>query len=119
MMSFHLIIIWLIMVFLSDKSDYILVFLEAAAAGLPVVAGKSGGVEEAVIDGDTGFVVGAFRDEEVKEAIVKLIDDEELAKKMGKKAKERIQAKFVWQEQLKKINQWSREQDKCHNSFLQ
>jgi phosphatidylinositol alpha-1,6-mannosyltransferase len=96
-----------------------LVFLEAAAAGLPVVAGKSGGVEEAVIDGDTGFVVGAFRDGEVKEAIVKLIDDEELAEKMGKKAKERIQAKFVWQEQLKKINQWRREQDKCHNSFLQ
>ncbi|MFB6181718.1 MAG: glycosyltransferase family 4 protein [Candidatus Magasanikbacteria bacterium] len=83
-----------------------LVFLEAAAAGLPVVAGESGGVEEAVVDKETGYVVGTFRDEEVTEKITKLLDDRELAREMGQKAKERIEEKFIWKKQLKKIQTW-------------
>jgi len=83
-----------------------LVFLEAAAAGLPVVAGESGGVEEAVIDGETGYVVGTFREKEVTEKITKLLDDKELAKKMGEKAKERIEEKFIWKKQLENIEKW-------------
>lgn len=96
-----------------------LVFLEAAAAGLPVVAGDSGGVKEAVVDGETGYVVDTFQDSAVKEAIIKLIKNDELAKQMGLAAKDRIKSKFIWEEQLKKINQWRYEKDKCHNSFLQ
>ncbi|MFB6226681.1 MAG: glycosyltransferase family 4 protein [Candidatus Paceibacteria bacterium] len=83
-----------------------LVFLEAAAAGLPVVAGDSGGVEEAVLDGETGYVVGTFRDEEVKDKITNLLDDRDLAQQMGQKAKERIEEKFVWEKQLKKLKSW-------------
>ena len=83
-----------------------LVFLEAAAAGVPVVAGESGGVSEAVVDGKTGYVVKTFRDDEVIEKITELLDDKELAREMGSKAAQRIEEKFVWQKQLKKIDKY-------------
>lgn len=82
-----------------------LVFLEAAASGLPVVAGESGGVREAVKDGETGYVVKTFRDWEVVDKISELLDKKEKAKKMGQNAEQRIEDKFVWERQLRKIDQ--------------
>ena len=38
-----------------------MVFLEAAASGIPQIAGDSGGASEAVVHGETGFVVPAYR----------------------------------------------------------
>ena len=40
-----------------EAEGFGIVYLEAAAAGVPAVAGRSGGSHEAVVDGDTGFVV--------------------------------------------------------------
>lgn len=84
-----------------------LVFLEAAAAGLPVVAGRSGGVEEAVIDGETGLVIDlADGDELVITSIVALLENKEAAEHLGQQAQERIRAEFQWNEQLKCIQEW-------------
>ncbi|MBU2542380.1 glycosyltransferase family 4 protein [Patescibacteria group bacterium] len=84
-----------------------LVFLEAAAAGLPVVAGKSGGVEEAVIHTQTGILVDIYKgDNYVVESIVKMFKDEEYAKRLAENAKSRVQADFKWESQLKVIEKW-------------
>ena len=84
-----------------------LVFLEAAACGKPVIAGKSGGVEEAVIHGQTGLVVDVYGDlAGAGQAIVDLIKQPELAKQLGKAAQDRIKGQFVWERQLKVLEKW-------------
>ncbi len=83
-----------------------LVFLEASAVGLPIVAGRSGGVEEGVIHGKTGLVVDSYQGMEVVGAVSRLLNDRPFALELGKNAQQRIQQEFHWHEQLKKIIQW-------------
>jgi len=84
-----------------------LVFLEAAACALPIVAGKSGGVEESVINGQTGLVVDIYKgDEAIVESVVELLNNQTFAKQLGNNAKERMQTEFNWQAQLKVIQKW-------------
>ena len=59
------------------------VLLEAAASGVPCVAGRSGGTPEAVVDGVTGYLVNANRPAELVDRIVSLLQDEERARGMG------------------------------------
>ena len=72
-----------------------IVFMEAAAAGLPVVAGRSGGAAEAVVDGQTGLVVDGTDDAAVVEAIVRLLRDPVEASAMGARGRERA-AGYDW-----------------------
>ena len=60
-----------------------LVYLEAAAHGLPVVAHDVGGVSEAVRDGETGLLVPAERPAQLAAAFEKLIHDRALREKLG------------------------------------
>jgi phosphatidyl-myo-inositol dimannoside synthase len=60
-----------------------LVYLEAAAHGLPVVAHDVGGVAEAVVDGKTGLLVPPHRPAQLAAAFEKLIHDPELRHRMG------------------------------------
>lgn len=83
-----------------------LVFLEASAAGLPIIAGRSGGVEEGVLNGKTGLVVDAYQGVEIVAAVSRLIHDRDFALELGKNAQERIKKEFNWYEQLKKIVAW-------------
>jgi phosphatidylinositol alpha-1,6-mannosyltransferase len=64
-----------------------MVFLEAQACGLPVVAFDNAGVPEAVKDGVSGLLVTAFDAKAFEEAIVRLLNDFELRRKMGRAAK--------------------------------
>ena len=79
------------------------VFLEAAASGLPVVAGRSGGVEEAVKDGVTGFVVDVHQDKAVIKAISDLLKNPERSRQMGEAGKKRVREQFTWNNQLAKL----------------
>lgn len=84
-----------------------LVFLEAAACGLPVIAGKSGGVEEAVIHGQTGLVVDIYKgDKQIVDTIVGLLQNEEYAKRLGENAQARMKSDFQWEHQMKVIEKW-------------
>lgn len=84
-----------------------LVFLEAAACGLSSVAGKSGGVGEAVYDGQTGVVVDIYRgDKSVISAIVDLLKDQIKLKTMGEQAKLRARYDFKWEAQIAKLKNW-------------
>lgn len=84
-----------------------LVFLEAAAAGLPAIAGKSGGVEEAVINGQTGLVFDVYRElPAISTAIIELFGEPDFAKQLGRSAQQRIKQEFNWHHQLERISKW-------------
>lgn len=75
-----------------------IVYLEAGAIGLPVVAGDSGGAPDAVQDGKTGFVVSGKSRELLVEKIVFLLNNPEIAQSMGKAG--RIWALEYWRWEL-------------------
>jgi phosphatidylinositol alpha-1,6-mannosyltransferase len=71
-----------------------LVFLEAAAAGLPVVAGRAGGAVEAVDDGRTGFLVDPESPAAVADGIVALLVDPSRATAMGRAGQAMVVDRF-------------------------
>jgi phosphatidylinositol alpha-1,6-mannosyltransferase len=62
---------------------YGIVYLEAGACGKPVVATRSGGVPDAVVDGETGFLVDEEDADGVAAALIRLLGDTQLAHSMG------------------------------------
>ncbi len=71
-----------------------LVFLEAAAAGLPVLAGTSGGAPETVVPGVTGYVVGDVGS--IVEAVELLAEDPAKRARLGAAGRARVAADFTW-----------------------
>ena len=69
---------------------------EASACGVPVVAGRSGGIPEAVRDGETGFLVDAEGPAAVAEAVVRLLDDRELRARLGAAGRRAVETYYNW-----------------------
>ena len=74
-----------------------IVALEAAACGLPVVIGDSGGAPETVLDGETGFVVHPRDVVEVADRLGELLTDRVLARAMGERGRDRAMRDWTWQ----------------------
>jgi phosphatidylinositol alpha-1,6-mannosyltransferase len=72
------------------------VFLEAAATGLPVVAGNSGGAADAVRDGETGLVVDGGSVAGVARAVGDLLSDPIRAKTMGASGRAWVESEWRW-----------------------
>ena len=77
-----------------EQEGFGIVFLEAAAAGVPQVAGSSGGAAEAVADGETGLVVDPTDVDVVVEALHRLLVDHELRQQMSVTGRARANAVF-------------------------
>ncbi|MFE1318510.1 glycosyltransferase family 4 protein [Kitasatospora phosalacinea] len=74
-----------------------IVYLEASATGLPVVAGDSGGAPDAVREGETGYVVpGVGGEEALAERLVRLLGDEGLRREMGEAGRTWVHAAWRW-----------------------
>jgi phosphatidylinositol alpha-1,6-mannosyltransferase len=73
-----------------------IVFLEAAACGLPVVAGDSGGASEAVVPGRTGCVVDGGSVDAVAAAVTDLLVDRDRAVEMGAAGRAWVQQEWSW-----------------------
>jgi phosphatidylinositol alpha-1,6-mannosyltransferase len=73
-----------------------MVYLEAAACGLPVVAGTSGGAPEAVRDGVTGHVVEPRSPGAVADAVCRLLDDPARARAMGGAGRAWVERRWSW-----------------------
>jgi phosphatidylinositol alpha-1,6-mannosyltransferase len=69
---------------------------EASACGLPVIAGRSGGIPAAVSDGETGLLVDAERDEAVAEAVARLLDDSGLRARLGAAGRRAVEGHYNW-----------------------
>jgi glycosyltransferase involved in cell wall biosynthesis len=79
------------------------VICEAMAAGKPVVATRSGGPEEIILDGKTGFLVPVENSEMMASAIITLLAEEEEAKEMGGNGRRRVEEVFNMQQYVKNI----------------
>lgn len=81
----------------TDIEGFGIVYLEANALGKPVVAGRSGGVEDAVVGHQTGLLVQDPTDTaETAQVILKLLRDPELAQRLGQQGKDRVARDFNW-----------------------
>ena len=79
-----------------EQEGFGIVFLEAAAAGVPQVAGRSGGAHEAVADGETGIVLDPATPEAAAAAIGALLTDGERRAEMGAAARRRASTAFSY-----------------------
>jgi len=73
-----------------------IVFLEASAMGLPVIAGDSGGAPDAVVDGQTGTVVDGRAESEIVAAAVGLLGDREMARAFGAAGRKWVEQRWQW-----------------------
>ena len=80
-----------------EQEGFGIVFLEAAACGVPQVAGRSGGAHEAVEHGETGLVIDHPDDaRDVAAAIERLLDDPVERERMGRLGRERAVREFSY-----------------------
>jgi glycosyltransferase involved in cell wall biosynthesis len=68
--------------------------LESMAAGLPMVATDVGGNREAIVEGETGFLVPPRDPETLADRILRLLGDRTLARRMGRAGRQRIETTF-------------------------
>ncbi|WP_028814537.1 glycosyltransferase family 4 protein [Streptomyces flavidovirens] len=80
-----------------------IVFLEAAACGLPVLAGDSGGAPDAVLDGESGHVVDGRSDAAVAERLVGMLRDPLLARAMGEKGRHWVRTEWSWERSYERL----------------
>jgi phosphatidylinositol alpha-1,6-mannosyltransferase len=79
-----------------DVEGFGMVFLEANAAGRPVIGGHSGGAAQAVVQGVTGLLVNPDSPEEAAAAIEQLMKDEAMRRRMSETGLRRARQEFSW-----------------------
>jgi phosphatidyl-myo-inositol dimannoside synthase len=80
-----------------------IVYLEASATGLPVVAGDSGGAPDAVRDGETGYVVGGRDVAAVADRVAALLADPALARRLGAAGRGWVEREWRWEAQAERM----------------
>lgn len=86
-----------------DFEGFGLVYLEANACGKPVIGGRTGGVPEAIVDGKVGFLVNPASTKEISQALINVLSDAQLAQKMGKAGRNRVEQELNWIAVTKKM----------------
>jgi len=80
-----------------DVEGFGIVCLEANACEVPVVASDTGGITDAVADGETGILVPQENVEALAGALIRLLKDPALASRMGKRGRARVLEGLTWQ----------------------
>lgn len=80
-----------------DTEGFGMVFIEAAACGKPVVAGRAGGTGAAVLDGETGYRVDGNEVASIGASLARLLGDKTLADRLGGAGYRRSHNEFSWQ----------------------
>ncbi|MFI0407179.1 glycosyltransferase family 4 protein [Actinomadura sp. 3N508] len=80
-----------------------IVYLEASATGLPVVAGDSGGAPDAVLAGETGRVVPGRSVARIAETLTTLLSDPAAARRMGEQGRAWIETEWRWEIQAERL----------------
>jgi len=88
---------------LLDVEGLGIVYLEASASGLPVIAGDSGGAPEAVLDGRTGMVVGGRDLQALTLACVELLGDSDRRARFGAAGREWVGRTWTWDRSAQRL----------------
>lgn len=88
-----------------DVEGFGLVFLEAALAGKPVVAGNSGGASEAMRHGYSGFVVNPDSAEDLYQALLKILTDDDFSRRLGEYGRQWVERNFQWEREVGKLEE--------------
>lgn len=80
-----------------------IVYLEASASQVPVIAGDSGGAPDAVLEGITGFVVDGTSLVQIQDRLVTLLENPELAESMGKQGREWVLQNWTWENAVSRL----------------
>jgi len=83
-----------------DIEGFGMAFLEAATHGVPAISGRAGGSAEAVLHEQTGLVCAAGDAEDLLNAVLEMLGNEELRRRMGDNARERSHG-FLWENRIK------------------
>jgi phosphatidylinositol alpha-1,6-mannosyltransferase len=86
-----------------EAEGYGIVFVEAAACGVPSIAGRSGGSHEAVVDGETGFVVDPHDAGGVRAALDRVLGDDTLRDRLGAAARKRAVEELTYDRQVGRL----------------
>ena len=86
-----------------DYEGFGIVYIETNLLGKPVIAGDSGGVRDAVIDGYNGLLVDPEDVDAIARAIIKLAKDKALREELGRNGRERALKEFNWEGQIAKL----------------
>lgn len=90
----------------SRQEGFGLVFLEAMACGKPVIGGSYGGATDVVVDNVTGFLVSHGDVSSLEDRLVRLLQDEELCRRMGEAGRGRVKENYtfeVFRQRLTKV----------------
>jgi glycosyltransferase involved in cell wall biosynthesis len=87
-----------------DQEGTPVAILEASAAGLPVISTKHAGIPDIIIDGETGLLVAEHDVAGMAEKMMFLLENMNLAKKLGAKGKERVSEYFTQEKHLQIID---------------
>ena len=87
----------------TDLEGFGLVFLEAASTGKPSIGGNSGGVPEAVLDGETGLLVSGADVNELTGAIARLATSPSMAGACGAAGRARVMREFTWERAARQV----------------
>ena len=87
----------------SDVEGFGIVFIEANACGKPVIGGRSGGVEDAILDGVTGFLVDPASIEDLTLRLQLLLSEKALAARLGAQGAARAAQELSWQAVAKRV----------------
>ncbi|MCX6416821.1 MAG: glycosyltransferase family 4 protein [Actinobacteria bacterium] len=81
-----------------------IVFLEGSATGLPVIVGDSGGAVDAVVNGETGFLVDGTNTAEIAGRIAYLFANPDVAEGMGEAGRNWVTQEWTWDQSFKKLD---------------
>lgn len=85
-----------------DIEGFGMVYLEAGAAGKPVIGGTSGGTGDAIVDGVTGLRVDGENLSDLCDAIMHILSDPQKAKRLGEHGRQRVLKDFTWEQVYQK-----------------
>jgi phosphatidylinositol alpha-1,6-mannosyltransferase len=86
-----------------EAEGFGIVFLEAAACGVPAVAGRSGGSHEAVVDGVTGAVVDPRSGPAIRAALGRILGNSSLRAQLGEAARQRAVTEFSYDHLVQRL----------------
>jgi len=79
-----------------DVEGFGTVFLEAAVFGKPSIGTRSGGIPEAIRDGETGILIPEYDPTALRDALSELLSDEAKTHRLGENARELVESEFTW-----------------------